>query len=98
MSLFPVGHIDNTGSEVQHGMYNSVPNYPMVHEDRMYNRMIRLTVLYSKLRSVLLKYDQKYCFTLAPFLSLMFMSAPFSTRHSTVYSRPLLAARCRGVC
>ena len=47
MSLFPAGHIDNTGSEVHSGKYNSVPNYPMEHENGMDNRMIGLTVMYS---------------------------------------------------
>ena len=77
MSLFTVGYTDNTESQVHSGKYHFVPNHSMVHEDGMDNR---LTVN----SNALLNYDQRYSFTLTPFLSLMFMSAPLLTRHSTV--------------
>ena len=47
MSSFTVGHTDNTGSWVYCGQYHSVPNHPVVHEDQMDNRIIKLTVRYS---------------------------------------------------
>ena len=50
------------------------------------------------LKSALLNYDQRYSLTFTPFISLMFMSAPFSTRYSTVLSRLSLTATCRAVC
>ena len=58
--------------------------YLMAHEDGMDNRIIRLTSQVLKLKSALLNYDQRYSFSCTPFVSLIFMSAPFLTRHSTV--------------
>ena len=85
MSLYTVEFIDHTGNWVHCGKYHSVPNHTMVHEDAIDNRNVRLTVIQVlKLKKALLNYNQRYDFTLTPFLSLMSMSAPFSTRYSTV--------------
>ena len=81
-------------SLVHCGMYHALPPHPTVHEDGQQNQYAK-SQAFSFKSAVAIKQS---IVSRTPVLSLISVSAPFLTRHSTVQSWALLAARCRGVC